>query len=80
VVNGDDLSIVLGHWLQTGPITLDVGLGTYDGLTTAELGAIAAHGVTLDVVPEPSSLLMLATLLALGGVWGMGRRWRNRVA
>jgi hypothetical protein len=35
--------------------------------------------VVANPVPEPSSLIMLTTLLALAGAWGIRRR-RNGVA
>jgi autotransporter-associated beta strand protein len=41
----------------------------------SSLGSVFAGDV--GVVPEPSSIVMLSALLALGGVWAIGRRQRN---
>ena len=49
-----------------------------EGSPGYSLGDIPAGNV--NAVPEPSSIVMLATLLAIGGVWASVARRRNHIA
>ncbi len=73
-VTSTDLTLLLNNYLATGPVSLDITTQ----LPNQVIELLSAHDISVTTVPEPSSLIMLASLLALGGVWGIGRRC-NRV-
>jgi autotransporter-associated beta strand protein len=80
-VTGADLIKLLSNYNQTGP--LNIGLAPAITLDSTELAMLAAHDITVSTanpVPEPSSLIMLASLAALGGAWDIRRRRRDCVA
>jgi autotransporter-associated beta strand protein len=73
-VNFSDLSKLLANYGKTGPLNI----GNIPNLTldSQALRLLARDGITISgtsPVPEPSSLVMLASLLALGGAWGIRR-------
>jgi hypothetical protein len=67
VIDGADFTILKSNWGKTWYPTFTMALGDIAGLSVTN-------------VPEPSSFIMLATLLSLGGAWGLARRRRNHVA
>ncbi len=88
-VDNNDLGQLLKYFNKAGGWTSGDfnGNGTVDN---SDLGALLANfnhaPLTLPLVvsganpvPEPSTLIMLASLLALVGAWGIGRR-RNRTS
>jgi hypothetical protein len=72
-VTGADLIKLLSNYNQTGP--LNIGLAPAITLDSTELALLGAHNITVTTVPEPSSLIMLASLAALGGVLTIRRRY-----
>ena len=79
-----DLSKLLTNYGQNGPLNIgSIPALAYNELTsdTQVMQLLASHGVTItEAVPEPSSLVMLASLLAVGGTWRIRRRRRTRIA
>jgi autotransporter-associated beta strand protein len=76
-VTAADLGKLLANFNQSGPIKpLNISLASSVTLDSTELAMLAAHDITVSTVPEPSSLIMLASLAALGAAWGV-RRQRN---
>jgi len=74
-VNFSDLSKLLANYGKSGPLNI----GNIPNLTldSQALRLLARDNITVSgtsPVPEPSSLVMLALLLALGGTWRMRRR------
>jgi autotransporter-associated beta strand protein len=79
-VNFTDLSMLLGNWPKHGPLPLSIGNIPDLTLDSQAIQLLASDNITVSgtsPVPEPSSLVMLASLLALGGAWGI-RRQRSR--
>jgi T5SS/PEP-CTERM-associated repeat protein len=77
-VNFTDLSKLLSNYGKSGPLNI----GNIPDLTldSQAIQLLASDNITVSgtsPVPEPSSLVMLASLLALGGAWGI-RRQQNR--
>ncbi len=72
-VTSTDLTLLLNNYLATGPVSLNIATE----LPNQVIEMLSTRDISVTTVPEPSSLIMLASLLALGGVWGIGRR-RNR--
>ena len=73
-----DLNTLLTYYGKSGP--LQIANAPYPNLDSQALQLLAGDGIKLSgvtAVPEPSSLVMLASLLVLGGTWGL-RRQRNR--
>jgi autotransporter-associated beta strand protein len=80
-VTAADLGKLLANFNQSGP--LNINLAPAVTLDSTELAMLAAHDITVSTanpVPEPSSLIMLASLAALGGAWDIRRRRRDCVA
>jgi autotransporter-associated beta strand protein len=80
-VNFSDLSELLSNYGKTGPLSIaNVPSLTLD---SQAIQLLASDGITFsgaNPVPEPSSVIMLAMLLAFGGAWDIRRRRRNRIA
>jgi hypothetical protein len=78
IVNFSDLSKLLANYGRTGG--LNIGNLSSLALQSLETDSqamqlLSSDGITLSQpVPEPSSLVMLASLLALGGAWRWGGR------
>jgi hypothetical protein len=75
-VNFSDLGILLSHYNHASG--LGIVLSSYS-LDSQAIGALSAAGFNTSEVPEPSSIVMLATLATAAGLWSVRRR-RNRVA
>ena len=78
-MTGADLIKLLANYNQTGP--LNIANAPYPNLDSQALQLLARDGIRLSgtsPVPEPSSLVMLASLVALGGAWVIRRQRRNR--
>ena len=77
-----DLSKLLTNYGENGPLNIgNLPALAYDELTSNSqaMQMLAGAGVTItEAVPEPSSLVMLASLLAVAGVWGFRRHRRGR--
>ncbi len=69
-VTSTDLTLLLNNYLATGPVSLDITTQLPDQV----IELLSARDISVTTVPEPSSLIMLASLLALGGVWAIARR------
>ena len=67
----DLTSLISDFGKQNGPVVLDIAGSNLDAQAIAVL---SGAGFSVTTVPEPSSLIMLASLLALGGVWAIARR------
>jgi autotransporter-associated beta strand protein len=65
VVDNSDLGALLANW-------------GHHPFPVPPMPPLVVGGV--NAVPEPSSLIMLATLLALSGAWGIGRRQKRTSA
>ena len=80
-----DLNVVFNNFAKTSSsLTLDASqldFGTQDAATIATFEAVAhSYGINIvNAVPEPSSIVMLASLAVLGGAWRVNRR-RQRCA
>jgi autotransporter-associated beta strand protein len=78
VVNFADLNKVLTNYNLTGPLNINnLPVFAFDSLEadSQAMQLLAKDGITLSQpVPEPSSLVMLASLLTMAGVWGFRRR------
>ena len=78
VVNFSDLNKVLTNYNLTGPLNIgNLPVFAFDSLEadSQAMQLLAKDGITLSQpVPEPSSLVMLASLLTMAGVWGFRRR------
>ncbi len=78
VVNFTDLNKILTNYNLSGPLNINnLPPSAYQSLESDSqaMQLLAKDGITLSQpVPEPSSLVMLASLLALGGAWRWGRR------
>ena len=73
-----DLNALLTNYGKSGP--LQIASAPYSNLDSQALQLLARDGITFSgvtAVPEPSNLVMLASLLALGGAWGIRRRNRG---
>jgi hypothetical protein len=85
-VDINDLTIVLSHFGQTGEGWAQgefAGSGTVDvndlTIVLAHFGDTAAAGAAgMGSVPEPTGLVMVAALLAIGLAGVLAHAWRNR--
>ena len=74
VVGQPDLSVCLSNFGKQLP-GLTVNVTDYPNLNAAAIGMLEGAGI--NVVPEPSTLILLAVMAAAAGLWRIVRRRRN---